>query len=46
MYLISRFSSRDECEVVCAEESEITLYLTDKCEQPIKEGPCAGNFTR
>ena len=46
MLPFNRFASRDECEVVCAEESEITLYLTDKCEQPIKEGPCAGNFTR
>jgi hypothetical protein len=42
----NRFSSRDECEAVCAEDSEITLYLTDKCEQPVKEGPCAGNFSR
>ena len=31
---------------MCVEETELSLYLVDKCDQPIKPGPCLGNFTR
>ena len=42
----NKFESSEECEAVCVEETELTMFLIDKCEQPIKPGPCAGNFTR
>ena len=45
-YFNFQFESQEECEAVCVEETEITRYLIDKCEQPIKPGPCLGNFTR
>jgi hypothetical protein len=42
----NKFESREECEAICVEETELSIYLVDKCEQPIKAGPCGGNFTR
>eukprot|EP00094_Tigriopus_californicus_P005670 TCALIF_05465-PA protein Name:"Similar to Ppn Papilin (Drosophila melanogaster)" AED:0.16 eAED:0.17 QI:0/0/0/0.82/0.81/0.82/34/0/2463 len=42
----NKYETKEECEATCAEDGELTKFLTDKCQQPIKEGPCAGNFTR
>ena len=42
----NKYESKEECEAVCVEETELSQYLVDKCEQPIKPGPCAGNFSR
>ncbi len=41
----SRFTYYEECEAVCSEVGDVS-HLKDKCEQPIKEGPCMGNYTR
>eukprot|EP00095_Tigriopus_kingsejongensis_P009815 maker-scaffold239_size242058-snap-gene-1.22 protein:Tk09815 transcript:maker-scaffold239_size242058-snap-gene-1.22-mRNA-1 annotation:"Papilin" len=41
----NKYESKEECEAVCAEDAELTKFLTDKCHQPIKDGPCEGNFT-
>ena len=49
-FLLLQFESEEECEAVCVEDSdaEITraINLIDKCNLPIKPGPCAGNFSR
>ena len=42
----NKYETKEECEAVCVEETELSLYLVDKCDQPIKPGPCLGNFTR
>ena len=43
----NRFEDSQECEAVCTEDdSDIAPYLVEKCSQPIKAGPCAGNFSR
>ena len=41
----NKFKSQKECDDTCV-ENEYTLLHKDKCEQPIEEGPCAGNFSR
>ena len=47
IYLYFQFESQQECEAICVElDTEISRFLIDKCEQRIKEGPCAGNFSR
>ena len=50
LILLLQFESEEECEAVCVEDSdaEITraINLIDKCNLPIKPGPCAGNFSR
>ena len=42
----NRYESKQECEAVCVEETAISHLLIGQCEQPIKPGPCSGNFTR
>ena len=42
----NRFEDMEECEATCVDDSELTKFLTDKCNQPIKPGPCQGNYTR
>lgn len=41
----NKFKTQEECDDTCV-ENEFKLKLTNKCEQDIEPGPCAGNFTR